>query len=63
MKFKKIETEIQDLVIIEPIVFEDSRGFFQKATTIMILKKCEKDKKNKTFLEYKKENKIDQEKI
>ena len=45
MKFKKIETEIQDLVIIEPIVFEDSRGFFQKATTIMILKKSEKDKK------------------
>ncbi len=28
MKFKKIETEIQDLVIIEPTVFEDSRGFF-----------------------------------
>lgn len=32
---KKIETEIQDLII------------------------SEKDKKNKTFLEYKKENKID----
>ncbi|WP_074016666.1 dTDP-4-dehydrorhamnose 3,5-epimerase [Fusobacterium massiliense] len=28
MKFKKIETEIQDLVIIEPTVFEDNRGFF-----------------------------------
>lgn len=28
MKFKKIETEIKDLVIIEPTVFEDSRGFF-----------------------------------
>lgn len=28
MKFKKIETEIKDLVIIEPTVFEDNRGFF-----------------------------------
>ena len=28
MKFKKIETEIKDLVIIEPKVFEDNRGFF-----------------------------------
>ena len=28
MKFKKIETEIKDLVVIEPQIFEDSRGFF-----------------------------------
>ena len=28
MKFKKIETAIQDLVIIQPTVFEDNRGFF-----------------------------------
>ena len=31
---KKIETEIKDLVIIEPKIFEDSRGFF-----ITIIKK------------------------
>ena len=28
MKFKKIETEIKDLFILEPTVFEDNRGFF-----------------------------------
>jgi len=28
---KKIETEIKDLVIIEPKVFEDSRGFFMES--------------------------------
>ena len=28
MKFKKIETGIKDLFIIEPQIFEDSRGFF-----------------------------------
>ena len=130
MKFKKIETEIKDLVIIEPTVFEDSRGFFlesynyndfkeigidnifiqdnhsksskgvlrglhfqkgefAQAKLVRVLKGAEdgliwndddlkiewnfkkyninekeliiseKDKKNKSFLEYKKENKID----
>ncbi|MCY7007847.1 dTDP-4-dehydrorhamnose 3,5-epimerase [Fusobacterium simiae] len=28
MKFKKIETSIKDLIIIEPQIFEDTRGFF-----------------------------------
>ena len=28
MKFKKIETNIKDLFVIEPQIFEDSRGFF-----------------------------------
>ena len=28
MKFERIETEIKDLIIIKPKVFEDSRGFF-----------------------------------
>ncbi|ETT12286.1 dTDP-4-dehydrorhamnose 3,5-epimerase [Fusobacterium sp. CM21] len=28
MKFKKVETGIKDLFIIEPQIFEDSRGFF-----------------------------------
>ena len=28
MKFKKIETGLKDLFIIEPQIFEDSRGFF-----------------------------------
>ena len=28
---KKIETEIKDLVIIEPKIFEDSRGFFMES--------------------------------
>ena len=28
MKFKKIETGVKDLFIIEPQIFEDSRGFF-----------------------------------
>lgn len=28
MKFKKVETGIKDLLIIEPQIFEDSRGFF-----------------------------------
>ena len=28
MKFKKVETGIKDLFIIEPQIFEDSRGLF-----------------------------------
>ena len=28
MKFKKIETGVKDLFIIEPQIFEDTRGFF-----------------------------------
>ena len=28
MKFKKIETGIKDLFVVEPQIFEDSRGFF-----------------------------------
>lgn len=31
MKFKKIETGIENLTIIEPQVFEDSRGFFMES--------------------------------
>lgn len=30
-KFKKIETSIKDLYILEPTVFEDSRGFFMES--------------------------------
>ena len=30
IEIKKIETEIKDLLIIEPRIFEDSRGFFIK---------------------------------
>ncbi|WAM36300.1 dTDP-4-dehydrorhamnose 3,5-epimerase [Caldicellulosiruptor acetigenus] len=30
-KFKKIETPIKDLYIIEPTVFEDNRGFFMES--------------------------------
>lgn len=29
-KFKKINTEIEDLFVIEPTVFEDNRGFFME---------------------------------
>ena len=28
MKFKKIETGVKDLFIIEPQIFEDTRGYF-----------------------------------
>ena len=31
MKFKKIETNIKDLFVIEPQIFEDSRGFFMES--------------------------------
>ncbi|AZT91537.1 dTDP-4-dehydrorhamnose 3,5-epimerase [Caldicellulosiruptor changbaiensis] len=30
-KFKKIETPIKDLFIIEPTIFEDNRGFFMES--------------------------------
>ncbi len=30
-KFKKIETQIRDLVVIEPTVFGDNRGFFMES--------------------------------
>jgi dTDP-4-dehydrorhamnose 3,5-epimerase len=30
-KFKKIETGIKDLIIIEPTVFQDNRGFFMES--------------------------------
>ena len=30
-KFKKIQTEIQDIYIIEPTAFEDNRGFFMES--------------------------------
>ena len=43
MKFKKIETEIQDLVIIEPTVFEDSRGFFLESYNYNDFKEIEID--------------------
>lgn len=43
MKFKKIETEIKDLVIIEPTVFEDSRGFFLESYNYNDFKEIEID--------------------
>lgn len=30
-KFKRIETEIKDLIIIEPMLFGDNRGFFMES--------------------------------
>ena len=43
MKFKKIETEIKDLVIIEPTLFEDSRGFFLESYNYNDFKEIEID--------------------
>ena len=36
-KFKKIETSIKDVYIIEPTVFEDDRGYFMETYSKRVL--------------------------
>ena len=37
MSFEKIETGIKDLFIIEPQIFEDSRGFFLESYNLSLI--------------------------